>query len=122
MPCHAIREDTGLIGDDVAELADGAWLLGELARNGQTVRSVVLALRLQDRDAADLLFRIKTELRLDVVVVTTTLSTPLRQQFLTADIPWFASRTHWPRMIPPRRFPWTRNALPCRHGCPARGW
>jgi DNA-binding response OmpR family regulator len=86
--CHAIREDTGLIGDDVAELADGAWLLGELARNGQTVRSVVLALRLQDRDAADLLFRIKTQLRLDAVVVTTTMpSPPLRQRFLTADIP-----------------------------------
>jgi DNA-binding winged helix-turn-helix (wHTH) protein len=86
--CHAIREDTGLIGDDVAELADGVWLLGVLPRNGQTPRSVVLALRLQDRDAADLLFRIKSQFRLDTVVVTTaTLSPPLRQQFLTADVP-----------------------------------
>jgi DNA-binding response OmpR family regulator len=86
--CHAIREDTGLIGDDAAEIADGVWLLGALPRNGQTARSIVLALRLQDRDAADLLFRIKTQLRLDAVVVTTaTLSPPLRQRFLTADVP-----------------------------------
>ena len=84
---RAIREDTGLIGDDATEIADGVWLLGALPRNGQTPRSVVLAIRLQHRDAADLLFRIKTQLRLDAVVVTTTLSLPLRQQFLTADIP-----------------------------------
>ena len=84
---RAIREDTGLIGDDAAAIADGVWLLGALPRNGQTPLSIVLALRLQDRDAADLLFRIKTQLRLDAVVVTTTtLSLPLRQQFLTADI------------------------------------
>ena len=39
--CRAIREDTGLIGDDVAEIADSVWLLGELPRNGQTPRLVV---------------------------------------------------------------------------------
>jgi hypothetical protein len=86
--CRAIRQDTGLIDDDVAEIADSVWLLGALPGNGQTPRSVVLALRLPDRDPADLLFRIKTQLRLDAVVVTTTtLSPPLRQRFLTADIP-----------------------------------
>ena len=85
---RAIREDTGLIGDDAAEIADGVWLLGALPRNGQTPLSIVLALRLQDRDAADLLFRIKTQLRRDGVVVTTTApSAVIRQQFLTADIP-----------------------------------
>ena len=53
--CRAIREDTGLIGDDVSEIADGVWLLGALPRNGQTPLAIVLAFRLQDRDAADLL-------------------------------------------------------------------
>ena len=92
--CRAIREDTGLIGDDSAEIAGGAWLLGELSRNGQTPLTVVLAFRLRDQDAADLLFRIKTQLRRDGVVVTTTApSAAIRQQFLTADIPLVGSTT-----------------------------
>ena len=85
--CCAIRNDTGLIGEDVSQIADGVWLLGTLPRNGQTPLAAVLAFRLQDRDAADLLFRIKTQVRLDAVVVTTAEpSAAIRHRFLTTDI------------------------------------
>ncbi len=90
--CRAVRDDTGLVGEEAAEIAEGAWLLGALPRNDQAPLAVVLAFRLQDRDAADLLFRIKALLRLDAVVVTTTApSAAIRQAFLTADIPLLAA-------------------------------
>lgn len=103
--CRAVRDDTGLSGEVVSKIAEGAWVLGTLPRHGQTALSVVLAFRLQDRDAADLLVRIKTHLRLDAVVVTTSMPSPaVRQLFLTADIPLVFAADALEAIAPARPF------------------
>lgn len=85
--CHAVRNDTCLDGDDVTRITECAWLLGSLQRAGRSPLSVVLAFALQSQNAADLLFRIRTQLRLDATVVSNgSPSVSVRQQFMDAGI------------------------------------
>lgn len=86
--CRAMRDDTGLIGEDSAQIAESTWFLGTLSRSGQSPLAVVLAFRLQDRSALDLLFWIKSLVGLDAVIVTTARPpVTIRQQFLSANLP-----------------------------------
>ena len=83
--CQAIRKDTGLGGGDIFRITDDAWALGTIDRPGQSPLAVVLVFDLQSRNVADLILLIRNRLRLDAVIVSLALPSPvLREQLLIA--------------------------------------